>query len=76
MKTICVMIVLDGIQDVKLDSIKRDYVIDEYNELVNFYFEVYKESEECKFCDQVDMQRTKQNDDWYDFPMNTGKVVL
>lgn len=59
----------------EVDSIKEGlWGLDEYNELVNFYFEVYRKSEECKFCDQSGYNKeTKQiSDDWYDFA-NTGK---
>lgn len=48
--------------------------LDELNELVNFYFEVYRKSKQCEYCDQTGYNpETKQiRDDWYDFA-GTGR---
>jgi len=48
--------------------------LDDYNELVNFYFEICRTNISCKYCDQSGYNpETKQiSDDWYDFG-KTGK---
>lgn len=48
--------------------------LDELNELVNFYFEVRRESVNCVHCEQTGLNpETKQlHDDWYDFS-RTGR---
>lgn len=51
-----------------------DWNLDDYNELVNFYFEVYRKSHECPHCEGTALNpATKQlEDDWYDFA-GTGR---
>ncbi len=48
--------------------------LDVLNELVNFYFEIYRKGENCKNCDQsgYNEETKKISDDWYDFN-RTGK---
>lgn len=51
-----------------------DWELDEYNECVNFYFNVYRKNHECPKCKGQNLNpKTKQlYDDWYDFN-NTGR---
>jgi hypothetical protein len=53
---------------------KSEWNLDEYNELVNFYFEVYRKNHECEYCKGTALNpATKQiSDDWYDFAQ-TGR---
>jgi len=50
------------------------FELDDYNECVNFYFEVYRPSKECFYCGRTGLNsETKQlDDDWYDFA-KTGR---
>lgn len=43
--------------------------LDEYNELVNFYFEVKRESKQCECCEGkgLNAETKKLSDDWYSF---------
>jgi hypothetical protein len=43
--------------------------LDDYNELVNFYFELYRNSVECKVCERsgLNPETKKLSDDWYSF---------
>lgn len=52
-----------------LNSWKDHWGLDELNELVNFYFEIYRKNHECEKCEGSGLnQATKQlSDDWYDF---------
>lgn len=51
-----------------------DISLDDLNEVVHFYFEVNRDSENCEPCEQSgENPETKQlSDDWYDFA-NTGR---
>ncbi|MHB0943298.1 hypothetical protein ACYCSU_16745 [Paenibacillus sp. ALE1] len=60
---------------VTVDSVDEGlWELDSYNELVNFYFEITRDSKECECCEQTGYnEETKQiADDWYDFK-NTGR---
>lgn len=59
---------------VNLSTWGEHWQLDEYNELVNFYFEVYRKNHECPHCEGTGQNpATKQlADDWYDFA-NTGR---
>lgn len=48
--------------------------LNDYNELVNFYFELYRKNHNCSDCGESGLNsETKQiSDDWYDFD-NTGR---
>lgn len=54
---------------VNLSSWNEHWELDELNELVNFYFELYRENHECPHCEGSGLNKeTKQlADDWYDF---------
>lgn len=53
---------------------RSGWELDEYNELVNFYFEIYRKNHKCEHCDGSGLNKeTKQlSDDWYDFD-GTGR---
>lgn len=60
---------------IESDSIEEGlWNLDELNELVNYYFEVYRSNIECEECENSGYnKKTKQiSDDWYDFN-NTGR---
>lgn len=46
-----------------------EFNLDELNECVNFYFQLYRKNHECPHCEATNYNtQTKQiNDDWYDF---------
>lgn len=48
---------------------KSGWDLDSYNELVNFYFEIYRKNHACEHCGGSGLNsQTKQiDDDWYDF---------
>lgn len=52
----------------------NEWSLDSYNELVNFYFEIYRKNHECPHCEGSALNpETKQlSDDWYDFD-KTGR---
>lgn len=52
-----------------LNSIDELWELDEYNELVNFYFLLHRESVNCNDCDGqgLNKETKKIADDWYDF---------
>ena len=54
---------------VELESVDELFELDEYNELVNFYFEVYRESKKCTSCHGSGYNKaTKElSDTWYSF---------
>lgn len=54
---------------VELDTIKELWELDDLNELVNFYFNIYRKNEECRECKGSGYNReTNQiSEDWYDF---------
>jgi hypothetical protein len=58
--------------DARVDSESVDeglWALDEYNELVNYYFEVTRDSKNCECCDGSGLNRAtkKISDDWYSF---------
>jgi len=59
---------------VELESFDNAFSLDELNELVNFHFEVTRDSVRCEDCDGSGQNpETKQiSDDWYDFE-GTGR---
>lgn len=65
----------DWVSPVEIDSINDLWVLDDYNELVNFYFEVSRECKTCPKCDgdvyNKDTQQLKV--DWYDFDRTGSK---
>ena len=54
---------------VELENVKKLWKLDELNELVNFYFEIYKKSEDCKECEGTgyNKETLQISKDWYDF---------
>lgn len=54
---------------VNLEAVEDLWELDELNELVNFYFEIYRNSEECNLCkgSGLNPDTKKISDDWYDF---------
>lgn len=52
----------------------HDWALDEYNEIANFYFEVYRKNHNCPHCDGTGLnKKTHQlSEDWYDFA-HTGR---
>ena len=54
---------------VELENIENLWELDDLNELVNFYFEIYRNSKECKWCEGTGLNPAtkKISDDWYDF---------
>ena len=58
----------------ELETFAEHWNLDDYNEIVNFYFEIYRENHECPHCDGEALNpATKRiSDDWYDFG-NTGR---
>ena len=57
---------------VELEEVEDLWQLDNFNELVNFYFEIYRKSEECKWCEGTGLNPAtkKISDDWYDFNRN------
>jgi len=53
----------------EFDTIEGLFGLDELNELVNFYFEIYRKSHECPHCDGrgLNPATKKISDDWYAF---------
>ena len=47
----------------------KDWSLNEYNEVVNFYFEVTRKSENCEHCEQTGLNPAtrKIQEDWYSF---------
>jgi len=58
----------------EIASVSELYGLDELNELVNFHFQVVRNSHTCPECDGTGLNKaTKQiDDDWYDFD-HTGR---
>lgn len=58
----------------ELEKFSDRWNLDEYNELVNFYFELSRASHRCEHCNGEGLNpETKQlSDDWYDFE-GTGR---
>ena len=56
----------------ELETFKDIWGLDELNELVNFYFELYRVNHQCPHCEgDGSNPATKQlSDDWYDFDDN------
>lgn len=54
---------------VELESFKDRFELDDYNELVHFYFEVYRKNHQCPHCEgeNFNSEMKKISDDWYDF---------
>lgn len=54
---------------VELESVENLWELDNFNELVNFYFEIYRNSKECSYCEGSGLNPStkKISDDWYDF---------
>ena len=54
---------------VELEKVQDLWELDDLNELVNFYFEIYRRLEECKQCEGTGLNSAtkKISDDWYDF---------
>lgn len=54
---------------VELESVDELFELDEYNELVNFYFEVYRENKECVSCQGVGLNKetTRLSNTWYNY---------
>ncbi len=52
----------------------HNWELDELNELVNFYFEVYRKNHECPHCKGNNLNEAtyQLSEDWYDFA-NTGR---
>lgn len=59
---------------VNLESWSEHWELDDLNEVVNFYFEVYRKNHACPHCEQTGYNpATKRlSDDWYDFE-HTGR---
>lgn len=59
---------------VEYESFSERFGLDELNELVNFYFEVYRNNHECPHCEGSALNpATHQiSEDWYDFK-GTGR---
>jgi hypothetical protein len=53
----------------ELDSFSQRWGLDELNELVNFYFEVYRKNHQCPHCEGAGINpETKEiSDNWYGF---------
>jgi hypothetical protein len=58
----------------ELETFDEIWTLDDYNELVNFYFEVFRKNHSCPHCDGGGLNpETKQlEEDWYDFE-GTGR---
>lgn len=54
---------------VELENVNQLWELDELNELVNFYFEIYRHIEECKECEGTgyNKETLQISKDWYDF---------
>lgn len=59
---------------VELKSWSEHWKLDELNELVNFYFEVYRENHKCEHCEGSAYNKAtfQLSEDFYDF-QNTGR---
>ncbi len=57
---------------VELENVDNLWKLDTFNELVNFYFEIYRNSKECNYCEGsgLNLATKKLDDDWYDFDNN------
>jgi hypothetical protein len=53
----------------KLKTFAEHFTLDSYNELVNFYFQVYRENHECPHCkgNNLNPATLKISNDWYAF---------
>jgi len=53
---------------------EHNWRLDEYNELVNFYFEIYRKNHECSHCKGSGLNKAtyQLSEDWYDFE-ETGR---
>lgn len=54
---------------VEIESINELWELDEYNEVVNFYFDIIRKSHECKECEGsgLNKETKKLSDSWYDY---------
>ena len=54
---------------VELENVNQLWELDELNELVNFYFEIYRHIEECEECEEsgYNKETLQISKDWYDF---------
>ena len=54
---------------VELNSIEQLWKLDDLNELINFYFVVYRKGEECNECEGTgyNKETLQISKDWYDF---------
>ena len=54
---------------VELENVNHLWKLDELNELVNFYFEIYRHSEKCEECEETgyNKETLQISKDWYDF---------
>ena len=52
---------------VELEEVEDLWQLDNFNELVNFYFEIYRKSEVCKWCEGTGLNPAtkKISDDWW-----------
>lgn len=59
---------------IELESFKDSWQLDDYNEVVNFYFQVYRKNHQCPHCEgsNYNKETKRLSDDWYDFD-NTGR---
>lgn len=52
-----------------LDSVDELWELNDLNELINFYFQIHRESEQCEFCEQsgYNQETLEISKGWYDF---------
>jgi hypothetical protein len=60
-----------------LKAFSEMFEIDDLNECVNFYFEVYRKHHDCEKCERTGLNEAtkKLNDDWYSFEKQDWKYL-
>lgn len=59
----------DWTSPVEIETVKDIWELDDFNELINFYFEIYRKSKDCEECEGsgYNKETLQISKDWYDF---------